>query len=157
MHYAKRRKKSIKYLSTIFLNDFLHNIPAFLHVGGQFELGSGAVEVLSLVADVKVVVALQIIGEEAHTTFHRHQFGTPRQGLLFQRGERFTCCLQEALGVNFKQFHGNCDRRAPSGRSRSSRRAKVRLAAYLCTNSNNIPGRPAADAAARSWPSRKKV
>ena len=89
MHYAKRRKKSIKYLSTIFLNDFLHNIPAFLHVGGQFELGSGAVEVLSLVVDVKVVVALQIIGEEAHTTFHRHQFGTPRQGLLFQRGERF--------------------------------------------------------------------
>lgn len=75
MHYAKRRKKSIKYLSTIFLNDFLHNIPAFLHVGGQFELGSGAVEVLSLVVDVKVVVALQIIGEEAHATFHRHQFG----------------------------------------------------------------------------------
>ena len=35
--------------------------------------------------------------------------------------------------------------------------AKVRPAAYLCTNSNNIPGRPAADAVARSWPSRKTV
>ena len=105
MHYAKRRKKSIKYLSTIFLNDFLHNIPAFLHVGGQFELGSGAVEVLSLVVDVKVVVALQIIGEEAHTTFHRHQFGHTRQGLHIQLGESFTCCKQESLGVNFKQFH----------------------------------------------------
>ena len=114
MHYAKRRKKSIKYLSTIFLNDFLHSIPVFLHVGGQFELGSGAVEVLSLVVDVEVVVALQIIGEETHTTFHRHQLGAPRQGLLFQRGERFSCCLQEALGVNFKQFHAEIDFREVS-------------------------------------------
>ena len=85
MHYTKRRKKSIKYLSAIFLNDFLHSIPAFLHVGGQFELGSGAVEVLSLVVDVEVVVALQIIGEEAHTTFHRHQF-SPHGRVCFSSG-----------------------------------------------------------------------
>jgi len=69
---------------------------------------------LGFVVDVEVVVPLEIISEEAHTALHRHQLGTPRQGLLFQRGERFSCCLQEALGVNFKQFHAEIDFREVS-------------------------------------------
>ena len=92
-------------VSAVFFNYFLHGIPVPFHIGSQLELGAGAVEVLGFVVDVEVVVPLEIISEETHTALHRHQLGTPRQSLLFQRGERFPCCLQEALGVNFKQFH----------------------------------------------------
>ena len=101
-------------VSAVFFNYFLHGIPVPFHIGSQLELGAGAVEVLGFVVNVEVVISLQIISEEAHTTFHRHQLGTPRQGLLFQRGERFSCCLQEALGVNFKQFHAEIDFREVS-------------------------------------------
>lgn len=100
--------------SAIFFNYFLHGIPVPFHIGSQLELGAGAVEVLGFVVDVEVVVPLEIISEETHTALHRHQLGTPRQGLLFQRGERFPCCLQEALGVNFKQFHAEIDFREVS-------------------------------------------
>lgn len=86
-------------VSAVFFNYFLHGIPVPFHIGSQLELGAGAVEVLGFVVNVEVVISLQIISEEAHTALHRHQLGTPRQGLLFQRGERFSCCLQEAIGL----------------------------------------------------------
>ena len=92
----------------------MHGIPVPFHIGSQLELGAGAVEVLGFVVDVEVVIPLEIISEETHTALHRHQLGTPRQGLFFQRGERFSCCLQEALGVNFKQFHIEAERK-PTG------------------------------------------
>ena len=88
--------------SAVFFNYFLHGIPVPFHIGSQLELGAGAVEVLGFIVDVEVVVPLEIISEETHAALYRHQLGTPGQGLLFQRGERIPCCLQKALGVNFK-------------------------------------------------------
>src|SRR5699024_11279765 len=41
-----------------------------------------------------LVVAFQIVGEEADTTFQRHEFGTPGQGFLFQRCESVAGSLQ---------------------------------------------------------------
>ena len=64
-------------LSEIFFRRGLHGSPLGLHVRHQLELGAAAVQVLALAVRFEVVVALQIIGEEAHAALQRHQLGAP--------------------------------------------------------------------------------
>ena len=73
--------------SCVLPNGRRHIIPASLHIGDQLELGAAAVQILPCPVDGKVMIALQIVGEEADPALQRHEFGPPWQILQFRGRE----------------------------------------------------------------------
>lgn len=65
----------------------MHLRDFFLHVGNQFELGAGAIEVMPGTVNLKIFVPVNIIGEEPGAALKSHHLRPNRQQLDFQVGE----------------------------------------------------------------------
>ena len=89
----------------VLADHVVHGLELGFHVPDQLELGAAAVQVLSGVAGVEIVVALQIVRQEADAALQGHQPGAPGQVLQFRRGQGALAALQEAPGVDLIQAH----------------------------------------------------
>ena len=68
-------------LSDHFQNDLFHLVPVFFHSLNQLHLGAEADQIVFGVSGLEVHVALQIVGQEAHTALNGHHlcaFGEKR-------------------------------------------------------------------------------
>ena len=73
-------------LPRILCYNGMHFLKLLFHIADQLELGTAAIQILLGVVDVKVIVTIQIICQEADAAFQRHQLGTPRQILQLSCG-----------------------------------------------------------------------
>ena len=64
-----------------------HGVELLLHVLHQLELGAAAVQVLLGIVDAEVVVAVQIVGQEADTALQGHHLGAHGHHLQLTVGE----------------------------------------------------------------------
>ena len=89
----------------IFLNDLVHGIPLFLHILHQLELCPAAVEIMVFPVNLEIVIALQIIGEKAHSAFKSHNLGADghQEDLLFR--ELSGASLEKAFDIHFIEVH----------------------------------------------------
>ena len=87
----------------MFFYNGLHFIPMALHVAHQFELRAAAIQVVAFAMNFKIVISLQIVGQETNSAFKSHQFGTPDQRIFFQVGQGIASGSEESFGIGLKK------------------------------------------------------
>lgn len=81
----------------------MHVFKPLLHIPHQFKLSAAAIQILLRIADVEIIVAVQIIRQEPDTTFQSHQSRTPWKVFQLRFCQYAVCPLQEASGEDLIQ------------------------------------------------------
>ena len=64
-----------------------HFVPLFFHIRDKLELRAATVQIVLGIMDTEIRVAGQVIGQETHAAFQRHQLGAHGQRGFFVRGQ----------------------------------------------------------------------
>ena len=91
------------YLFILIYNLF-HPGKFFFHVFHQFKLCSAAIQIMSLSVNLEIMISLQIVCEETHSTFKSHKDCSHGKHIQFCLSQRTATAFNEAFDVNFIQM-----------------------------------------------------
>ena len=85
----------------VFFDNCLHLFPFIFHIGNQFKLSAGAIQIVLWPVNLKIRVPAEVIGQKTHAAFVGHDFCTKRKGGNFIVCQAAAAALQKALHIGF--------------------------------------------------------
>ena len=93
------------FLFRIFVNKRLHFVQFLNHVPCQYQMAFCSHKILVGIVNFKILIAVDIIGQEAHTAFHRHRNRTKGKGITFRIRNRTLYRTYKAARKGFVFLH----------------------------------------------------
>ena len=90
------------YLFILIYNLF-HPGKFFFHVFHQFKLCSAAIQIMSLSVNLEIMISLQIVCEETHSTFKGHKDCSHGKHIQFCLSQCTATTFNETFDINFIQ------------------------------------------------------
>ena len=85
----------------VFFDNCLHLFPFIFHIGNQFKLSAGAIQIVLWPVNLKIRVTAEVIGQKTHAAFVGHDFCTKRKGGNFIVCQAAAAAFQKALHIGF--------------------------------------------------------